>query len=201
MKYILVTVICLIGHIITAQVGIGTTNPTSEFEIATSNTGIPALELNPQSSPLGTTTGQLAVIGDKLYMYDATRGKWLSTNTVPLQYGYAGSADGDNFWFGGDVENNNSGALMPFDGTIICVSIVSSGGNASKRIDLRINGTNVGDNANPTLDGRFNLVSGRHIYTNYNIDFNAGEFLSIYASSTGSSVFDPTAIIFVKWRK
>ena len=47
---------------VSAQVGVGTTDPTAELEIETSNSGIPALELNPQSSPTGTATGQLAVL-------------------------------------------------------------------------------------------------------------------------------------------
>ncbi len=201
MKKILLTLLVISTYVSTAQVGIGTTNPTAELEVATTNTGAPALELNPQTAPTGTATGQLSVIGDKLFMYDATRIKWLSVALIPLQYGYAGGADGVNLWFGGDVEDNGSGALMPYNGTITGISIVSSGGNASKRMDIRINGVNVGNNADPTIDGRFNLAGGRFVYMDYNIDFDAGDFLSIYASSTGGPVNDPTAIIWVKWRQ
>ena len=40
--------LCLSTNIMLCQVGVGTTNPTSELEIETTNTGIPALEINPQ---------------------------------------------------------------------------------------------------------------------------------------------------------
>ena len=105
-----------------SQVGVGTTNPTSELEIETTNTGIPALEINPQTAPVGSADGQLAVIGDKLYMYDLTRTKWLSVETTALQYGWAGSADNQLLWFGGDIEN--TGPLMLLDGTIVYLSLI-----------------------------------------------------------------------------
>jgi len=184
-----------------AQVGVGTTNPTSELEIQTTNTGVPALELNPQTAPVGSADGQLSVIGDKLYMYDETRSKWLSIESNPLQYGYALSADNQVLWFGGDIESSTNGAIMPFDGTIIHVTVSSSGGNASKRMDLQINGSNVGNNLDPTLDGRFNLSSGSFTYTDFNIDFSAGDFISIKAANAGAAVEDPAAIIWVKWRQ
>lgn len=196
----LVLFACFNTSILLSQVGIGTNIPTAELEIQTSNSGIPALELNPQTAPVGSVTGQISLIGDKLFMYDATRVKWLSIESSALQYGYEGSADDVNLWFGGDVENNDSGALMPFDGTIVYVSVQSSGGNNSKRMDLRINGTNVGNDTDASLDGRFNLEEGSFTYTHYNIDFNKGDFLSMRAARNGSSVSDPTAIIWVKWR-
>lgn len=182
-----------------SQIGVGTTSPTSELEIETTNTGIPALEINPQTAPVGSADGQLAVIGDKLYMYDLTRTKWLSVETTALQYGWAGSADNQLLWFGGDIEN--TGPLMPLDGTIVYVTVNSSGGNATKRMDLRINGSNVGNNADPTLDGRFNLVGGSFNYSSYNINFNAGDYITINAANNGSAVDDPAAIIWVKWRQ
>lgn len=189
-----------------AQVGIGTTAPTSELEIETTNTGIPALELNPQSAPTGSVTGQLAVIGDKLFMYDATRAKWLSTETTALQYGYEATADDRMLWYGGDLGNNpstenDSGPKMPFDGTIVYLTIESSGGNASKSFDLVINGTAVGNNADPTLDGRFNISGGAFTRTTFNIDFNAGDYIMLKARSNGSGVRDPASVIWVKWRE
>jgi len=186
---------------ILAQIGIGTTSPSAELEIETSNTGIPALELNPQTAPTGSADGQLAVIGDKLYMYDDTRNKWLSVETTALQYGFAFTADNQTLWIGGDVDNNNTGALMPHDGTIVYVTVQSSGGNTSKRMDLRINGSDVGNNSNPTLDGRFNLSGGSFTYTDFNIDFNAGDYITIRAANNGAGVDDPVAIIWVKWKQ
>ena len=182
-----------------AQVGIGTLTPSAELEVEGTNTGIPALELNPQTAPVGSATGQLAVIGDKLYMYDNTRGKWLSTETTALNYGYAGSTDNQVLWFGGDVDL--SGPIMPYDGTIVYVTVNSSGGNVTKRFHLQLNGSNIGNNVDPTLDARFELTAGTFSYSDYNIDFNAGDYITILAANTGLPVDDPAAIIWVKWRQ
>ena len=75
-----------------AQVGIGTITPNAELEIK-SNSTLPALELNPQTAPVGTATGQIAVIGDKLYMFDVTRAKWLSVEATMLNFGLENGTD------------------------------------------------------------------------------------------------------------
>jgi len=184
-----------------AQVGIGTVLPTAQLEI--SNDPLlpnePLLELNPQTAPVGTADGQLAVIDDKLFLYDLARGKWLSTDTTALNFGWAGTADNQVLWFGGDIEL--TGPIMPLDGTIVFVTINSTGGNTTKRMDLRINGTNVGNDPDPTLDGRINLVAGSFSYSDFNIDFNAGDYITINAANNGAGVDDPVAVIWVKWRE
>lgn len=185
-------------------VGIGTVTHTAELEIATTNTGIPTLELNPQTAPTGTVTGQLSVIGNRLYMYDATRAKWLSLETTALQYGYSFDADNQMLLFGGDIGldttiQNLTGPKMPFDGTIVHLTIESSGGNATKSFDLVINGTNIPNNGDPTLDGRFNLSGYTFTRTTYNINFNTGDYIMIKARNNGAAVYDPTAVIWVKW--
>lgn len=200
-KIITVLIVLLTPVFVYSQVGIGTTVPTAEFEIMASPTGIPALKLNPQTSPLGTSTGQIAVIEDTLYLYDDTRGKWLSIESTALQFGYALTADNQVLWFGGDVGDTGTGALMPFDGTIVYVTAQSSGGNTSKRMNLLLNGTNIANNTDPNLSGRFNLSGGSFLLTSYNIDFNAGDYLSVKATANGAGVNDPTVIIWVKWRK
>ena len=184
-----------------AQVGIGTPTPSAELDIITTNTGIPALELNPQTDPVGSQTGQLAVIGDKLYMYDGTRGKWLSVESTPLQYGRNGTnIDTDRLRFGGDIRNASSGAKMPLNGTIVYIAVQTAGGDADKEFDLEINGTDVGDSVDPTIDGRFELVGGSFYSSEYNIDFDAGDFISIQARGA-DDVEHPAAIIWVKWRE
>ncbi|MEP2936435.1 MAG: hypothetical protein ABJM06_11490 [Gilvibacter sp.] len=187
--------------LLTAQVGINTDVPSAELDIVTTNTGIPALELNPQSAPVGNQTGQLAVIGDKLFLYDATRGKWLSVESTPLQFGRNGDVDNERLRFGGDVRDNSSGAKMPLNGTIVYVAVQTAGGVADKEFDIKINGTDVGDSVDPTLDGRFELVGGSFSYSDYNINFDAGDFISLEVRNPGGDVEDPAAIIWVKWRQ
>lgn len=183
-----------------AQVGIGTTNPTAELEIETTNTGIPALELNSQTAPTGTATGQISLIGDKLFVYDATRAKWLSLETTALQYGKSGDADGELLRFGGDVRDSNSGPKMPFNGTIVYMTIQSSGGDDDKNFDIKLNDSNVGNDDDSSLDGRIELTSNTFTRTIYNIDFEAGDFITLEARNSGGDIEDAAAIIWVKWR-
>jgi hypothetical protein len=202
MKYFSLFIFTLFSLVSYSQVGIGTTSPSAELEIASSDSGIPALELNAQSSPIGTITGQIAVIGDKLFMYDDTRAKWLSVETAILNFGYSGSANSQVLYYGG-VEL--TGPVMPLDGTIVYVTANSSGGRSTKKFDLKINGTNVGnDDSDPTLDGRFKLASNTFSYSDYNIDFNAGDYISVKSRNNNNgvvSVDDPIVVIWVKWRK
>ena len=103
MKTLLLTFSLLICNVIFAQVGIGTTNPTAQLEINTSGTSLPALEISPQSSPIGTATGQLAVIDDKLFLYDQTRGKWLSVESCLLNFGLEEDSDNVFLEYVGDI--------------------------------------------------------------------------------------------------
>ena len=185
-----------------SQVGIGTVTPSAELEIETSSGDIPALKLNPQTNPIGNEMGQLAVIGDKLYMYDDVRAKYLSVETTALQFAKDGTADNDPLRFGGDVKDNGSGAKMPFNGTIVYCTIQSSGGKEDKEFDIKINGIDVGNNTeDPTLDGKIQLNEGSFLYTSFNIDFDAGDFIAMEVRNEGLNVQDPAAIIWVKWRQ
>ena len=202
LTFILLVLLLIFFNTLFSQVGIGTTTLTAQLEVSSTNDGIPALELNPQTEPFGTTTGQLAVIGDLLYMYDGTREKWLSAESTALHYGRNGEADDERLSFGGDVTNNSSGPKMPFNGTIVYMTIQSSGGANNKQFDIKINGTDVdNNNQDPTLDGRISLSSGSFTRTTYNIDFDAGDFITLEVRSQGLGVDDPAGVIWVKWRQ
>mgnify|MGYP000048538019 CR=1 FL=1 len=175
-----------------AQVGIGTTTPTAMLDIVSTNTGIPAFKITPQSDPIGSTTGQLAVIDDLLYMYDATRGKWLSVESTSLQFGKNGSGDGVFMRFGGDVRNSGSGALMPYNGTITAITIKAKTGESSKEFQLKINGD---------TDTSFYLSSLEFRQTTTDIDFISGDYINLKIASSGDAVEHATAIIWMKWRK
>ncbi|WP_353777235.1 hypothetical protein [Winogradskyella sp. 3972H.M.0a.05] len=183
---------------VSAQVGVGTTDPTAELEIETTDTGIPALELNPQSSPTGNTTGQIAVIGDKLFMYDATRSKWLSVEVTPLQLGRSGGADDTNLRTVGNQNNNRSGYLMPFDGTITYVSVKSNSNNGaqSKEFSIQVRNGN-------TTNSATTVTTSASEYTNssLNIDFSAGDFINGRIIDDGNGdVNNVSMIVWVKWR-
>jgi hypothetical protein len=185
-----------------SQVGIGTTLPSAQLDIYLDPAAtIPALEIPQQTAPNGTFTGQIALIGDKLFMYDATRTKWLSLESTALQYAKNGDADDEMLRFGGNVRDDDSGPKMPFDGTIVYVTAQSSGGETNKQFDLKINSSDIGNNANPTLDGRFNLSGGSFSYSEYNIDFNANDYITVEVRDNGDDIEDPVVVIWIKWRQ
>ena len=196
---VLVLFICKNNY---AQAGIGTFNPSAALEILGSDTGIPVLELNPQSTPVGSATGQVAVIGNILYMFDAVRNKWLSIESTALQFGKNNrqSPTDEFLFFGGNMRNGTkSGAFMPFDGTVVFVSARRGDSDTAEETYLvSINGST--DITNPTNEIYFTSGTQSLNGTEYNIDFNAGDFLNIYTSLTRIS-YDPAVIVWVKWRK
>ncbi|MDD7886490.1 hypothetical protein [Flavivirga sp. 57AJ16] len=200
MKKIVFFIMLLCSYYSFSQVGIGTTTPSSELEIETTNTGIPALRLNPQSAPTGSMTGQLAVIGDQLFMYDATRAKWLSTGAVAIQFGTNGNSDGQNLSYGGTMRNSGSGPLMPFNGTIVGITGNCSGGNSNKGFELRVFDW-TGFGTNTTISYNFNLSNYEFNNSTLNLDFNINDYISLSSSSSGSSVANPAIVVWVKWRE
>lgn len=179
-----------------AQVGVGTTNPTGKLTIDASSDSTAALELVPQAVPTSNlAAGQIAVIGDKAYMYDATRMKWLSLESVALQYGRNGASDTDTLQYGGNMASGTSGALMPFNGTIVAITAIGASGDDTD-IQLRVrNGTT------NTIDQTFTLNALEYIDTVTNLDFSAGEYFTVRTRDAATSTTDVTVTIWIKWRQ
>ena len=179
-----------------AQVGIGTITPNAELEIK-SNSTLPALELNPQTAPVGTATGQIAVIGDKLYMFDVTRAKWLSVEATMLNFGLENGTDNQFLEYVGDIIS--SGPKMPHAGTIVYVTMNASGGQSNKQVQLYRNNVAVPDDLDVTLDGLLQLSGYSFSNTVYNLE--KGDHLKVKVGSAGSNVNDLSVLLWVKWRK
>ena len=182
-----------------AQVGIGTMNPNAQLTIDSGVSGIAPLELTDLSSAPNTNLagGQLAVINDELYFYEPGRAEWLSVTTMPLEFTRNGSVSDNNLYFGGRVTNQNAGAVMPLDGTIVHISAISSGGNTTKRFQLRVR--NGGANVSST---DISLVSGAYNDTSADIDFSAGDVIALRARDDGNGdVNNPSFIVWIKWRQ
>jgi hypothetical protein len=177
------------------NLGIGTVNPTAKLEIDATTENIPALEIVPRATaPTGTANGQIVVIDNSMYMFDIVRSKWLSSETMPLSFGNNGNT-GDRYLNFATVTNQaNSGAKMPYNGTIVAISVQSAGGNSTKGFEIRKNGTT-------TSLFSFNLTANAYINSTTNIDFNAGDFLNVFVVSSGTNVTNPATILFIKWRK
>ncbi len=177
------------------RLGIGTVNPTAKLEIDATSENIPSLEIVPRTTaPIGTANGQMAVIDNSLYMFDTTRNKWLSMETLSFSFGNNGNTNNRYLNFATVTNQQNSGAKMPFDGTIVAITTETSGGAANKGFEIRKNG------ATASIFN-FNLASGNYNNTTTNIDFNAGDFINIFVVPAGGTVANPTTILFIKWRE
>ena len=197
MKLTQTIIACLLVCNIHAQVGIGTTTPGAELDInAVNSGGIPPLELNPQTTPTGTASGQIAVIGNELYLYDASRTKWLSVASSTFNFGKEGNLNNTDLEYSGDIDN--SGPSMAQNGTIVYITINSSGGSVTKGFTLSRYNT-----ANFLISTHsFSLHSGELIVNNANIDFSKGDYFIVSVDNDGTGVVsDASMVIWTKWRQ
>ena len=199
MRKIYILILSLLFNYSTAQVGIGIKNPQAELHINTTTNGIPALRLEPQSNPVGSSTGQISVIEDKLYMYDATRGKWLSVEATKYSFDLEDGADNQSIEYIGDIEN--SGPVIPFNGTIVYMAMNASGGQVNKGVQMLINGNNVADNADARIDGLMNLDNYKLTKLDYNLNVNQNDMIQFEVVAAGNAVNDLSVDLWIKWRK
>lgn len=176
----------------TGKVGVGSTNPTSKLKIDASTDTFPSLEIVPRTTaPTGTTSGQIAMIDNSIYIYDATRAKWLSSETMTYTFGGSGALDGVYLGYGG-VANANSGAKILQNATIIGITAEAASGNNSKAIDIELASGITTFNLNGALAYSSNTTS---------IDVNAADYIAIFAQAAGASVSNLTVTLHLKWRK
>lgn len=200
MKLILnITLFLFVINIYGQRVGINTSNPQAKLDINAQPNGLPALQINPQSTPVGSVNGELTVIGDKLYLYSLNRKKWLSAETSMYSFAEDGNAE-TRLEYTGDVER--TGPIIPIDATIVEINVRAANATVNKRIQLHINGIAVPNNdANPSIDGALALDNNSEFYTNtYNLNINRGDILTVTQSGVGL-LRDVTVDIILKWRK
>ena len=99
----------------------------------------------------------------------------------------------------GSFGNQNSSALMPFDGTIVYISARARAGLANKDFSVEIR------NANAIIGtaNTYSLVSREFIDTTVNNDFSAGDYIISRIENTpnNATVQDLIVTIWVKWRQ
>lgn len=198
-KGLLGCALLLSSSAIFAQVGIGTVNPNAQLTIDSGTTDLAPIELTPMAAAPGTSLngGQMVVINNELYLYDTTRSHFLSVSTSQLAFTRNGNADDTNLYFGGRITNQNSGAVMPFDGTIVHVSGISAGGSATKEFELRVRSGGATIN-NQTI----NLAANAYNDTTTDIDFSAGDVIVMRVIDDGTgTVNNPAFTVWVKWRQ
>lgn len=201
-KKLLLYVFLCIPTLFIAQIGIGTLHPTAQLEIETQPAGNAALALQPQTHPVGTQTGQLAVINELLFLFDGDRNKWLSVEHTVLEFGRLGfgSEPSEVEFGGGDLQN---GPVMPFNVTITSVSISATQNPNDRDITLYVNGSPIANNSiDTTVDGVFNLDPSKlkFINTAYNYDFNEGDEITLKVDNTINDITNLIVNLVVKWR-
>lgn len=189
-----------------AQVGISTTNPTATLEIATSDTEtMPPLEIESRSvAPIGTSDGQMAIIDNILFLYNVTKNKWLSLETIPLTFTNYAMTGNLSYSYGSLTTTNglNVGIKLPYDGTIVAITFQQhyNSNAANKNIEIRRNFTQVSP---IDIIHTFTLTGITYNNNNTNIDFNSGDYLSLYSANdlVPGNLNYPVATLFIKWRK
>lgn len=131
--------------------------------------------------------------GDGLvYQYDGTRSKWLTVFKQALQFG-SPRADGQYLMING-ARAAQTGFLMPRDGAITSVTVRTSGGLATKALQVRRNNNAV----TPLLS--FNLTGGSYTNNSANINFSAGDYLQVFVRPTGIRINHPVAVVEISYR-
>ena len=92
--------------------------------------------------------------------------------------------------FGGDARDGGSGAIFPWDVTVVGFTLKGSNSEI-QNYDIEIDGAGVS-----TIATSSSIISNSTL----NLDAEAGETINLFAQPSGSEVDDPYAIIFVKRR-
>lgn len=156
---------------------------------------------------MGTATGQIAVIGDQLYVYDERRVKWLSVESTVFNFGHEKKNDDRFLEYVGDIIS--TGAIVPFNGTIVYVSVKTNDAvGVAKNFEIYIDevaqpNTSPTDLTQISTDGsvRTDAATQSFISSTHNIDVNKGQSLRIRVSGGGPPVANPVVLLWVKWRK
>jgi len=190
-----------IGLTMMAQVGINVPGaPISILEIQGDDNSIPTLKLTPQTAPTGTETGQISVINDQLFMYDAPRAKWLSVESEMMMFGENSALAGDDTRFGGDLRATDTGAVMPLDGTIVFATGRLGSGDTDKVITVTVrNGTTDQDSDTIQFVPGPSANDAQFIRTDFNLDFSAGDYITV-SIAAGDVIVEHVVLLWVKWR-
>lgn len=141
------------------------------------------------SNIIGSPVGEFRVENGDLYFRDVNRqGKWLSA--AEEKYMWTEHNIDGKYMSIGHAFSTSTGFLLPQDFTITKLAI-SSTGNPTKQIQIRVNNNTV---------HTFNLVDGLYTATDLNIDAYGGDLLKMFVSGAGSKISNVVAMLFGKWR-
>ena len=178
-----------------AGVGRSITVDTGAVVMDASGGNYAPLQLNPVSSApsTGAAAGQVCINDGIVYVYDATRGKWLSSNRMTVVFGRRGLTKDQELNFGaGSLPSNNSGYRMVRDATIVSMSAQI---DASGTCDMHLRSN---DNAADLVTQSISAALGAGSTTT-DQDLSSGDFLQSYLESA-AGVADPMLVIEIAWR-
>jgi len=173
---------------------IGADSGPVEIDTETSTTA--PLRLVPKAALPSTALldGQLAITDGLLFIYDSTRGKWLSVQRQFLVFGRKGRTKNQYINFAaGTLASNNSGYRLQRNATIVSLSGQL---DASETCDIHLRRNDTGTNI-VTLS--ISSATGNSDIS-VNTDINVGDFLQSYCSVAVGNVHDPMFIVEIAYR-
>lgn len=126
-----------------------------------------------------------------LYIYDASRSKWLSSSEWTLQWGHD-NADGELLRGSGvNTPGTGTGVRIPKDCTIVRISGQQRSGAATKQFDVLVNGTSVLN---------FDLTSDVYTSNIVDEDLDADDYVRVEVESAGLGAQDVAITLWFAWR-
>ena len=161
-------------------------------QISASN-GSSALQLDPidYTPSIGLADGQIINKEGILYLYDASRGKWLSMIRQSVTFGIK-RADGC-YLNVSDFSSSMSGWPALRSGVITGITAQASHGYSNKSFTLS-------KNNDPTSLLTFQLTGHYYSNGNLNIDFDANDLIKILASSQYSITYNVILNLEISWK-
>ena len=124
--------------------------------------------------------------------YDATRGKWLSVESVMFQVGRSGNTAPGSYYRGinGLALSSTRGYTALYNGTVVGFGYTRSDSDAAT-FDIVAGGSSVATLASSAVKGKSNSLNG---------DFSEDDVLAVTNQAGGNTTSNVAAWIKVKWR-
>mgnify|MGYP003563245894 CR=1 FL=1 len=138
--------------------------------------------------------GEICVYDGDMFLYDATRGKWLSVSGH-FHGGGINSNNARNCYlrgFNGTSFSSNVGWAAHWPGTVVSFSITSDSNGSSNSVEIRKNGS-------PIYSLGYSNQREQH-RTNLNVDFEAGDVINFYVDGNDNDVDRPQVWARIKRR-
>ena len=140
------------------------------------------------------TPQPIQVEGDRLWVYDEVRNKWLSAERSTIIAGRKGRAKNSYLRLSDGQSSNLSGYRMPRTGTIVSI-MAQTRATETWTVRIRKNGSDT-DVASLTLTD----VEGYHD-SSLDINVEEGDRIQIFAETTGFlGIRDPFIWVEIAWR-